>query len=49
MHRDDDSPPFTFVRVCQLFNLDPDWIRSMVRRRLRRGRPARAQSLERAA
>ena len=24
---EDDSPPFTFVRICQLFDLDPDWIR----------------------
>jgi len=29
---EDDSPPFTFVRICQLFDLDPDWIRDMVRR-----------------
>lgn len=31
---DDDSPPFTFVRVCQLFDLDPDWIRDSVHRHL---------------
>lgn len=29
---DDDSPPFTFVRICQLFDLDPDWIRETVQR-----------------
>jgi hypothetical protein len=28
---DDDSPPFTFVRLCQLFDLDPDWVRDSVR------------------
>jgi hypothetical protein len=31
---DDDSPPFTFVRVCQLFDLDPDWIRDTLHRHL---------------
>ena len=31
---DDDSPPFTFVRVCQLFDLDPDWIRDTLHRNL---------------
>lgn len=31
---DDDSPPFTFVRVCQLFDLDPEWIRDSVHRQL---------------
>ena len=32
MRSDDDSPPFTFVRICQLFDLDPDWVRAMVDR-----------------
>lgn len=31
---EDDSPPFTFVRVCQLFDLDPDWIRDTLHRHL---------------
>lgn len=35
--RDDDAP-FTFVRICQLFELDPSWLRSAVRQRLSRGR-----------
>jgi hypothetical protein len=43
MRSDDDSPPFTFVRICQLFDLDPDWIRQTVQRHLegsrRQGRP----------
>lgn len=37
---EDDSPPFTFVRVCQLFDLDPDWIRDTLHRRLYRSRTA---------
>lgn len=31
---EDDSPPFTFVRVCQLFDLDPDWIRDALHRHM---------------
>jgi len=38
MQSDDDAPPFTFVRICQLFDLDPDWIRSTVRRHVERSR-----------
>lgn len=38
MRSDDDSPPFTFVRICQLFDLDPDWIRDSVHRHLGRAR-----------
>ena len=38
MQSDDDSPPFTFVRICQLFDLDPSWIRSSVQRHLGRAR-----------
>jgi len=50
----DDAAPFAFVRLCQLFDLDPDWIRDMVRRRRRRDdaqlRPlAQRNPLERAA
>ena len=38
LRSDDDSPPFTFVHICQLFDLDPDWIRVTVRRHLQRAR-----------
>lgn len=31
---DDDEPPFAFVRICQLFDLDPSWIRGRVRARI---------------
>jgi len=34
LRSDDDSPPFTFVRICQLFDLDPDWIRDTLHRHL---------------
>jgi hypothetical protein len=34
MLSNDDAPPFTFVRICQLFDLEPDWIRQAVRQRL---------------
>ncbi|MEW6271879.1 MAG: hypothetical protein AB1689_21560 [Thermodesulfobacteriota bacterium] len=46
---DDDAPPFAFVRLCQLFDLDPGWIRDMVRRRMRRDRLEPARPVERAA
>ena len=29
---DDDGPPFSFVRLCQLLGLEPDWVREAVRR-----------------
>jgi hypothetical protein len=38
MRSDDDAPPFSFVRVCQLFDLEPDWIRRTVRRFVRDSR-----------
>ena len=37
---DDDAPPFTFVRICQLFDLDPDWIRDTLHRRMFQARVA---------
>jgi hypothetical protein len=51
MARDDDTPPFTFVRLCQIFELDPDWIRRLVRRQLleARSRHAPAARTRRAA
>ena len=44
---DDDSPPFTFVRVCQLFDLDPDWIRDTLHRNLVQARATRREAAER--
>lgn len=44
MHSDDDAPPFTFVRLCQLFDLEPDWIREAVRRRLLASRSGQAHA-----
>jgi hypothetical protein len=41
MHSDDDAPAFGFVRICQLFDLDPGWIRATVRRRIAPVRAAR--------
>lgn len=38
MRCDDDAPPFTFVRICQLFDLDPAWIREKVHRHVFRPR-----------
>jgi len=38
MRSDDDAPPFTFVRICQLFDLDPSWIRETVHRHVFRDR-----------
>jgi hypothetical protein len=38
LQSDDDAPPFTFVCICQLFDLDPDWIRVTVQRGLHRTR-----------
>ena len=29
---DDDAPPFSFVRLCQTFGLEPEWVRDVVRR-----------------
>lgn len=28
---DDDAPPFSFVRLCQTFGFEPEWVRDMVR------------------
>jgi hypothetical protein len=44
----DDAAPFAFVRLCQLFDLDPDWLREMVLRRRPR-EDVRRSPLERAA
>lgn len=38
MRSEDDAPPFSFVRICHLFDLDPDWIRDLVRRHVFRAR-----------
>ncbi len=32
MQCEDDEAPFTFVRLCQLFDLDPAWLRETVLR-----------------
>lgn len=29
---DDTEWPYSFVRLCQLFDLDPEWVRGIVRR-----------------
>jgi hypothetical protein len=35
---DDDEWPYSFVRLCQLFDLEPDWVRTVVRQWLQAGR-----------
>ncbi len=29
---DDDGPPFSFIRLCHLFDLEPEWVRAVVQR-----------------
>jgi hypothetical protein len=36
IHADDSAWPLSFLRVCELLQLDPDWVRQTVRRWLRR-------------
>lgn len=45
---DDEEPPFAFVRICQLFDLDPSWLRAKVRSRIGHARGVRS-SIEEAA
>jgi len=45
----DVSWPLSFVRVCELLQLDPSWVRRSVRRWLHREAPVRARAYRRAA
>src|SRR5690606_11552529 len=38
VRKDDTSWPFSFLRVCELLQLDPDWVRGRVARWMRQGR-----------
>jgi hypothetical protein len=40
---EDGNLPFSFVALCQTFDLSPDWIRSLVRRRIA-AEPARRKA-----
>jgi hypothetical protein len=40
---DDDSSPFTFVTICQLFSLDPDYVRTGLRRWSERNRDVKGK------
>jgi hypothetical protein len=47
---DDSKWPYSFPRLCQLFDLEPDWVRQMVRNWLQAGRKqARRPSVYRQA
>ena len=47
---DDSEWPYSFVRLCQLFDLEPDWVRHVVRNWLHAGRKqARRPSVYRQA
>ncbi len=45
----DTAWPFSFLRLCALFALDPDWVRSAVERWTRMSRPERGRAVLRRA
>jgi hypothetical protein len=49
VNSNDVNWPLSFLRVCELLQLDPLWVRQSVRRWLHREAPVRARAYRRAA